>query len=57
MRSVIVMAEGKVLAKGSALEIQANDDVIEAYLGSGPKKPIMSDINKIRSSNYELPCW
>ena len=34
---VIVMAEGKVLAEGSALEIQANDDVIEAYLGSGQK--------------------
>ena len=34
---VIVMAEGKVLAEGSALEIQANDDVIEAYLGTGLK--------------------
>ena len=34
---VIVMAEGKVLAEGSATEIQANDDVIEAYLGTGQK--------------------
>ena len=34
---VIVMAEGQVLAEGSAIEIQANDDVIEAYLGTGQK--------------------
>ena len=35
---VIVMAKGQVLAEGSATEIQANDDVIEAYLGTGQKK-------------------
>ena len=34
---VIVMAEGSVLATGSAAEIQNNDDVIEAYLGTGLK--------------------
>ena len=32
---VIVMAEGSVLATGSAAEIQANEDVIDAYLGAG----------------------
>ncbi|MEM8794456.1 MAG: ABC transporter ATP-binding protein [Pseudomonadota bacterium] len=34
---VIVMAEGHVLAKGTAKEVQANEDVIEAYLGTGLK--------------------
>jgi len=34
---VIVMAEGRVLAQGSAKEVQANEDVIEAYLGRGLK--------------------
>ena len=34
---VIVMAEGKVLAQGSASEIRANEAVIEAYLGRGLK--------------------
>lgn len=34
---VIVMAEGSVLATGTALEIKANDEVIEAYLGTGLK--------------------
>lgn len=34
---VIVMAEGAVLAKGSAEEIKSNEDVIEAYLGTGLK--------------------
>jgi branched-chain amino acid transport system ATP-binding protein len=34
---VIVMAEGKVLAEGSADEIMANEAVIEAYLGTGLK--------------------
>lgn len=32
---VIVMAEGAVLAKGTADEVRNNDDVIEAYLGRG----------------------
>jgi len=30
---VVVMAEGKILAQGSAEEIKANEDEIEAYLG------------------------
>ena len=34
---VIVMAEGSVLATGSAAEIRKNEDVIEAYLGTGLK--------------------
>lgn len=34
---VIVMAEGKVLAQGSIDEIKANEQVIEAYLGTGMK--------------------
>lgn len=33
---VIVMAEGKVMARGSAEEIMRNEAVIEAYLGNGP---------------------
>ena len=32
---VIVMAEGKVLAEGTLDQIKANEDVIEAYLGTG----------------------
>ena len=34
---VIVMAEGKVLAQGTADEVKANEQVIEAYLGRGLK--------------------
>ena len=34
---VIVMAEGKVLAEGSLDAIKANEQVIEAYLGTGLK--------------------
>ena len=34
---VIVMAEGGVLATGTAAEVRANDEVIEAYLGTGLK--------------------
>ena len=34
---VIVMAEGKVLAKGTIEEIKSNEQVIEAYLGTGRK--------------------
>ncbi|MCB1337260.1 MAG: ABC transporter ATP-binding protein [Maritimibacter sp.] len=34
---VICMAEGKVLAQGTLAEIKANEQVIEAYLGTGSK--------------------
>ena len=34
---VIVMAEGAVLATGTAAEVRANEEVIEAYLGTGLK--------------------
>jgi branched-chain amino acid transport system ATP-binding protein len=34
---VVVMAEGKVLCEGSAEEVMSNEQVIEAYLGTGLK--------------------
>ena len=34
---VIVMAEGKILMQGSALQVQSDERVIEAYLGTGFK--------------------
>ena len=34
---VIVMAEGRVLMQGSAVEVKENEEVIEAYLGTGHK--------------------
>ena len=34
---VICMAEGKVLAEGSLIEIKNNEQVVEAYLGTGLK--------------------
>jgi branched-chain amino acid transport system ATP-binding protein len=37
---VIVMAEGKVLAEGSAADIMQNEAVIEAYLGTGLKNKV-----------------
>ncbi|MEI2804721.1 MAG: ABC transporter ATP-binding protein [Albidovulum sp.] len=40
---VIVMAEGKVLAKGSAKHIMENEAVIEAYLGRGLKNKVKSE--------------
>lgn len=39
---VIVMAEGKVLAEGTADEVRANEQVIEAYLGTGLKNKVVS---------------
>ena len=41
---VIVMAEGKVLAKGSASDIMQNEAVIEAYLGTGLKNKVAAEI-------------
>ena len=35
---VICMAEGRLLARGTIDEIKANDEVIEAYLGTGRKQ-------------------
>lgn len=40
---VIVMAEGKVLAKGKADEIMQNEAVIEAYLGTGLKNKVTAE--------------
>ncbi len=37
---VICMAEGKVLAQGTLAEIKANEQVIEAYLGTGSKHKV-----------------
>ena len=34
---VIVMAQGRVLAEGSAAQVQSNEDVIDAYLGTGQR--------------------
>ncbi|HGG04360.1 MAG TPA: ABC transporter ATP-binding protein [Aliiroseovarius sp.] len=41
---VICMAEGKVLAEGTLADIKANEQVIEAYLGTGLK-------NKLKEKN------
>ncbi|MFV2001945.1 MAG: ABC transporter ATP-binding protein [Paracoccaceae bacterium] len=37
---VIVMAEGRVLAQGSIAQIKSNEQVIEAYLGTGLKNKV-----------------
>ena len=34
---VIVMADGKLLTQGTIEEVKTNDEVIEAYLGTGRK--------------------
>lgn len=44
---VICMAEGKVLAQGTLDEIKANEQVIEAYLGTGLK-------NKVKAAEGHL---
>jgi branched-chain amino acid transport system ATP-binding protein len=41
---VIVMAEGKVLAQGSADQIMKNEVVIEAYLGRGLKNKVKAEV-------------
>ena len=38
---VICMAEGKLLAQGSLKEIKSNENVIEAYLGTGLKNKVL----------------
>ena len=40
---VICMAEGKVLAEGTLDEIKANEQVIEAYLGTGLKNKVKEE--------------
>ncbi len=40
---VICMAEGKVLAEGRLEEIKANEQVIEAYLGTGLKNKVKAE--------------
>jgi len=41
---VIVMAEGRVLAEGTIDEIKANEQVIEAYLGTGLKNKVKEGV-------------
>ncbi len=40
---VIVMAEGTVLAEGTAEEVKNNEEVIEAYLGRGLKNKVVKE--------------
>ena len=42
---VIVMAEGRVLAQGTAEEIKRNEQGIEAYLGTGIKNQKADEVN------------
>ena len=47
---VIVMAEGGILAIGTAEEVKNNEDVIEAYLGTGLKNQKPRDIQSSAQS-------
>ena len=52
---VIVMAEGKVLTVGHPEEVKANEEVIEAYLGTGLKnKPGVSSADPKASAPGEV---
>ena len=53
--SVIVMAEGKVLAISSAEEVQRDERVIEAYLGSGLKNKRETSAKRSFSPPASLP--
>jgi len=44
---VICMAEGKVLAQGTLDEIKANEQVIEAYLGTGLKNKVVQEVGHV----------
>ena len=50
---VIVMAEGQIIAEGSASEIMDNQLVIEAYLGTGLKKKAPTE-SSVRSIHLEV---
>ena len=50
---VIVMAEGQIIAEGSASDIMDNQLVIEAYLGTGLKKKATTE-SSVRSTHLEV---
>lgn len=43
---VIVMAEGRLLTQGTAEEVKANEEVIEAYLGTGRKHKSRAELEQ-----------
>jgi branched-chain amino acid transport system ATP-binding protein len=50
---VIVMAEGTVLAEGSAEEVRTNEAVIEAYLGRGLKNKTPQQMKELAEAETE----
>lgn len=50
---VIVMAEGKVLASGSAKDVMENEAVIEAYLGRGLKNKVKAETSLEQSREQD----